>query len=303
MKRIFIFGCGISGATLARLYAEKNYLVDIYEIRYHIGGNCYDHYDSHGVLIHKYGPHIFHTSNEAVYKFVNHFCKINEYTNKVNAMVDNKVVALPINFKSIEQIFPLNSKYIIQKLMKLYPNNKTITLDELKNIKDKKIQTMFQYIYKRIYANYSKKMWGVPIKTLSRDIINRVQITLGYEESYFPNDKYQGLPKEGYTKFIKNIINHKNITVHLKSNIDTLKLNNNKVYIDNIECNDKIFYCGSIDKLFQYKFGRLNYRSLCLKFQSFRKNKYQQSAIINYPSHPKMTRCCEYRQMTFQKSN
>jgi UDP-galactopyranose mutase len=302
MKKIIILGCGISGVTLARLYAEKNYQVDIYETRDHIGGNCYDYYDNHGILVHKYGPHIFHTSNEIVYKFINRFCKLNGYINKVKVKVGNKIVPLPINFKSIKQIFPLEANYIIKKLVNLYRNQKTITLSELQNIKDKKIHLLFKYIYKNVYANYSQKMWSVPIKLLSKDIINRVQITLSYGESYFPNDKYQGLPKEGYTKFIENMLNHKNIKIHLKAREDILKFKGNMTYINNIKCNDKIFYCGSIDRLFKYKFGKLNYRSLYIHFQSFKKSKYQPSAIVNYPSHPLMTRCCEYKQMTLQNS-
>jgi UDP-galactopyranose mutase len=301
MKKIVIFGCGISGATVARLYAEKNYQVDIYEKRDHIGGNCYDYYDSHNILIHKYGPHIFHTNNEVVYKFINRFCKLNKFINKVKAKVGHKIVPLPINFKSIKQLFPKEGDYIIKKLIKSYPNTATITLDVMQKIKDEKVQKLFKYIHDNVYANYSQKMWGISIDKLPQNIINRVQIVLGYNESYFPNDKYQGLPKEGYTKFIKNIINHKNIKVLL--NNDVLSLKNSKTYIAGKLFTGQIFYCGSIDKLFNYKLGKLNYRSLNIVFESFHKKKYQPTAVVNYPGHPTMTRCCEYKLMTLQKSS
>ncbi len=299
-KTVYIFGAGISGCTLARKLADANYKVNLYEKNKFVGGNCYDFNDKNKVLIHKFGPHIFHTSDKKVVNFINKFTKLNSFKNEVLSNVDNKLIPLPINFDSIKLIDPKNAQYIIKKLKKEFPNKKTITFFEFRNVKDSKVKQMSDYIFKNMYANYSSKMWGTKFENISPDTINRVKICLSYNRSYFPDDKYQGLPVKGYTNMINKIINHKNINLVLNSK-QKLSLKNNKTYIDNKQTNDPIFYCGSIDELFSFKYGILPYRSLDIKFESFNKNSYQENAVINYPADKAMTRIAEYKKMTLQK--
>jgi UDP-galactopyranose mutase len=157
-KKIIIFGAGISGATIARKFADIGYDVIIYEKKKEIGGNCFDYKNKHGVLVHKFGPHIFHTNSEEVYEFINRFDKLNNFINKVQVSVNNIRFPIPINFKSIEIIFPNDAKYIITTLKKIFQDKKTITLFELEEIQDKKIKLLYNYVYKNVFANYTAKM-------------------------------------------------------------------------------------------------------------------------------------------------
>ena len=305
-KQAIFVGCGISTATLAHQLAKKQYQIIIYEKNHFIGGNCYDFWNNHKILVHKYGPHIFHTSDKEVYKFVTKFTKLNNFVNKVLVYVNNLYFPLPINFTSIEKICPKNSTYIIEFLQNYFRNKKTITLYELKRIKDKKVSEFVKYISNYVFFNYTSKMWGVPFKKVNSSTINRVKIILGYEHNYFPDDHWQGLPIDGYTKMIKNMVLHKNIKIYSKTNgLNHLKFDfkNKQVYHNGKIFKGLVFYCGPLDEALNYKFGQLPYRSLNIKFQTIHKKKYQQTAVINYPAHPTLTRITEYKQMTLNKSN
>ncbi len=288
-----IIGAGLAGCTLARLLAEKNYQVTIYELEDHIGGNCYDYYRANGVLVHKYGPHIFHTDNKVVWDFANRFSKFNNYINQVLVEVDGKFIKMPINFDSIEALYPNDIQGFIKEVKTLFPNVNKVNIAELLNqLKETKNKDICRYIYDYVYANYSAKMWGINIDKLDPNIIKRVSINLNRTWNYFINHPYQGLPVEGYSIWINKIIDHPNITIKL--NTDGIKVINDKVI--NI-------YTGPIGALFNYRFGRLPYRSLKIDFNDIKKDSYQDVAVINYPAHPTMTRICEYKKMTFQKTN
>lgn len=299
-KKITIVGCGISGATLANILANKGWDVTIYEKQNHIGGNCYDSYDKAGILIHNYGPHIFHTSYEDVYQFVTKFTKLNGYLNKVLVNVDNKLFPLPINFKSIEIIMGDKAKEIIELLKKQFVNKKTITLFDLRQIDNSLVKEFVTYISNNVYFNYSSKMWGTKFENIDPNTINRVKIVLGYEHNYFPEDKYQGLPVNGYTEMIKQMLKHKNIKVDL--NTDALKLIKfeNKIMLNGQELAHPLVYCGPLDEALNYKYGMLPYRSLNIKFEALNSDTYQDVAVVNYPADPTMTRIAEYKHMTKQ---
>ncbi len=299
-KKVYIFGAGISGSTVARILAEKNYQVMIYEQKPHVGGNCYDFYSKNKVLTHKYGPHIFHTSNKEVLKFINKFTKLNSYKNEVLSCVNDKLIPLPINYDSIKMIADDDADYIIKILNKKFPKTKTITFYELRSINDPKAKKFANYVFKNMYAKYSSKMWGTDFSKISAETINRVKICLSHNRSYFPDDKCQGLPVNGYTNMIKKMLNHKNIKIELNSE-HKLTIKNNKTYIDSKLVADPIFYCGSIDELQNYQYGILPYRSLDIKFTSLNRDSYQNNAVINYPADKSMTRIAEYKKMTLQK--
>lgn len=302
-KKAIIVGAGISGATLANILANKGWEITIYEKQNHIGGNCYDSYDNAGILIHNYGPHIFHTSYEDVYSFISQFTKLNSYVNKVLVSVNNKLFPLPINFKSIEVIFGDKAKQIIELLKQSFPNKKTITFFELKQVDNPLICEFVDYISKNVYFNYSSKMWGTKFENIDPSTINRVKIILGYEHNYFPEDKYQGLPIDGYTKMIEAMLNHKNIKVVLNCDAkDKISFSKNLMFEgQNINC--PIIYCGPLDELLNYKYGILPYRSLDIKFETIKKEHFQDVAVINYPADLKMTRITEYKLMTLQSNS
>jgi len=301
MKNAIIVGCGISGATIANILANNGWKVTVYEKQDHIGGNCYDSYDKNGILIHNYGPHIFHTSDEEVYNFISKFTKLNGYVNKVLVNVDNKLFPLPINFDSIKIIMGNKGKLVINKLLKLFPNQKTVTLYDLRKINDSLVKEFVDYISKNVYYNYSSKMWGKKFEEIDPDTISRVKIVLGYEHNYFPDDKYQGLPILGYTDMIKRMVDHPNITIHLNTNaLYLLKFESNKILLNGKELIDPLIYCGPLDEVLNYQYGMLPYRSLDILFETIGQNSYQETAVINYPADPYMTRIAEYKKMTLQ---
>ncbi len=299
-KFIDIYGAGISGSTLARLCAEKGYIVNVYEKKKNIGGNCFDFLNKHNIYIHEFGPHIFHTNNDEVYNFCKKYTKINNFIHRVKCCTkyngEKKVFPLPINFNSIKIIFGIKiSKIIINKLKDKFPHQTDITLYELnKQINDKYLKLLYDFLFKNVYANYTSKMWGITIDKIDKNVINRIKIVLSYKDTYFPNDKYQFIPKEGYTSLIKNILNHKNITVHINAK-HKIKFLNNKIYVNNKINNNLIFYCGSVDELLNYKFGKLPYRSLNIKFKNIKCASFQDRPVINYPQDKSMTRITEYK--------
>jgi len=304
MKNAIIVGCGISGATVANILANNGWKVTIYEKQDHIGGNCYDSYDKNGILIHNYGPHIFHTSDEEVFKFISKFTKLNGYVNKVLVNVDNKIFPLPINFDSIKIIMGNKAELVINNLQSNFPNQKTVTLYDLRKINDPLIKEFVDYISKNVYFNYSSKMWGKKFEEIDPNTISRVKIVLGYEHNYFPDDKYQGLPIDGYTEMIKKMVNHPNITIHLNTDaLDLLKFESDHIILNGNKLKDPLIYCGPLDEALNYRYGMLPYRSLDIRFETNNQAKFQKTAVINYPAHPTMTRIAEYKQMTFQEKN
>ena len=299
-KTIEIFGTGISGCTMARLYAEKGYKVNFYESKKNIGGNCYDFLDKE-IYVHKFGPHIFHTSNKDVINFVKKFAKFNGYKHRVLVNVKSKVVPLPINFQSIKDLFGKKSLEIIKLLKKNFKNKPFVTLYELMAIKDDVIQEFTKFLYNNVYGNYTSKMWGVPLEKIDPNVISRVKIILSNVDNYFPEDKFQGLPSDGYTNMMKNMINHKNIKLFLNSK-KQITFKGKNIYIDGILNKNQIFYSGPIDQLLNFKFGVLPYRSLDIKFETIAKESFQDASVVNYPAHKSMTRISEYKKMTLQSS-
>lgn len=299
-KTIEIFGTGISGCTIARLYAEKGYKVNFYESKKNIGGNCYDFLDKE-IYVHKFGPHIFHTSNKDVINFVKKFAKFNGYKHRVLVNVKSKVVPLPINFQSIKDLFGKKSLEIIKLLKKNFKNKPFVTLYELMAIKDDIIQEFTKFLYNNVYGNYTSKMWGVPLEKIDPNVISRVKIILSNVDNYFPEDKFQGLPSDGYTNMMKNMINHKNIKLFLNSK-KQITFKGKNIYIDGILNKNQIFYSGPIDQLLNFKFGVLPYRSLDIKFETIAKESFQDASVVNYPAHKSMTRISEYKKMTLQSS-
>ncbi len=296
-----IIGSGITGATIARKLAELNFNVNIYEKRPHIGGNMYD-YEKDNVLIHKYGPHIFHTSKENVIEFMNQFWKLNSFKNIVEGYVDNKLVPIPFNFKSIDICFPNEAEKIKSKLIELFPNRDSVPILELKKVNDELIQKVAKFVYENLFLNYTTKMWELKPNEIDESVTARIPIILSYRNTYF-NDKYEGIPEDGYTKTIERILDHKNIKINLNTDaISLIQFKNNKLLVNNNE-NVIVIYSGPLDKLFHDKFGPLDYRSLHFEFETLNKDQYQTTAVVNYPAHPTMTRITEYKNMTFQKSD
>ena len=288
MKNVIIFGAGPSGAVLARRFAEQNYKVTVFEKRNHIAGNLYDYKNKDGIIIHKYGPHIFQCSDEKIINYVKKYSDWKEFRHKVNVKVKGKEVPLPINFESIDILFPSKSEMLKQILKKEFKDKKVIyIMDLLKSVDE--LKKLGEFIYENIFENYTIKMWGLNPKDIDPTVLKRVPLRLSYDDGYFSDD-FQAVPIDGYTKLINNILNHKNIKIKLNSNPNILEIKENKTYINGKESEDTIIWTGPIDKLFNFSEGELPYRSLKFKLENYKKNSYQSRAVVNYPSHPTMTR-------------
>ena len=298
MKKALVVGCGLSGATAARLLADKGYFVTIWERRNHIGGNMYDYYDEYGIPVHKYGPHTFHTNDEDVYRFICKYGEWEEYHLKCGAVIDGITTPTPFNFTTIDQFYGKEKAgQLKQALQKEYPSKTTVTVLEVLNSKNELVKEYGEFLFKKDYSLYTAKQWGLDPKEIDPSILKRVPLRLGYEEGYF-DDKYQLMPKGLYVDFFKNLLNHPNIEVKLNINaLEHLKIENNEIVIDGKETNDLIIYTGAIDELFNYRFGKLPYRSLTFEFKHSKATTIQKYAVEAHPAHPEVTRKVEFKQM------
>lgn len=291
-ESFLIAGAGISGAVLARLLAEKGQKVLVIDKRPHIGGNCYDYTDENSINIHQYGPHIFRTDNEEIWQFLSRFTVWHKYQHKVCACIDGKEVPVPFNFTSIDILFkPEKAKIFKEKLISKYGENKKIPILELKKSDDKDLQELAAFIYEKVFYHYTLKQWALKPEELGGDAMARVPVYTSYYDGYF-TEKYQAIPRDGYTKMFENILNHPNIEVKLNTDFKDLK---------NIKYK-KLFYSGPIDEFFNYKLGPLPYRSLNFEFKTLEQSKFQNVAVVNYTGKEPYTRITEFKHFLNQKS-
>ena len=288
-----IVGAGFSGATIANLIATKlNEQVIVIDKKGHIAGNCFDYFDENGICIHKYGSHIFHTNSEKVWNYVNQFTHFNQYEHKVLANIDGKEVNIPFNFNTLYDVFPENfAKKLEQKLLNFFQINTKVPILEFKRQADEDLKFLAEYIYEKVFLHYTTKQWGVSPDQINEAVTARVPVYIGKDNRYF-QDKYQGIPINGYTDIVEKMLNHSNIEVKLDTEFD----------INNAQAK-RIFYTGSIDELFNYKYGILPYRSVYFETELLAQEFYQQNAVINYPSaNFKFTRIHEYKYYLNNKS-
>lgn len=302
-KSYLIIGCGISGAVLARLLVDHNAKhVKIIEAKSHIAGNVYDQYDEHHILYHVYGPHIFHTNYDEVWNFVTKYTKMVEFKHQVLASYQNELIPLPINLDSILLMTNHNQK-LVDKLLQTYNNVNNITINQLVNAKETELRELGQLIFDNIYANYTQKMWNIKAQDIDKNVLNRLRINLNHNWDYFPNDKYTGIPVDGYTAFIEKLVDNQRIEVLTNHCMqDYYDLNSLKLLLKN-KVYDAIFYTGMIDSLFNFKYGHLPYRSLRFEFKYINYAPYQPASVVNYPNHPLMTRITDYNFLLRQHLN
>lgn len=287
-----IVGAGISGSVLARLLAEKDQSVLIIDRRNHIGGNCFDYKDENGINIHKYGPHIFRTDSIDVWQFLSRFTSWHNYNHKVRASIEGKDVPIPFNFTAIDALFDTQkAKVFKEKLNANYGENKKVPILELKKSADKDLQELADFIYEKVFYHYTLKQWGFKPEELAGDALARVPVYTSYYDGYF-TEKYQAIPAFGYTKMFENILNHPNIKVQLNTDFKDLK---DIGY-------EHLFYTGSIDEFFDYKLGKLPYRSLTFEFKTLEQEKFQSVAVVNYTGKEPYTRITEFKHFLNQKT-
>lgn len=298
-----IVGSGLAGGVLARKLAENKNKILIVERRNHIAGNIYDYENNYGVKIQKYGPHVLHTNNYSVYSFITNFCEPISYKTKCEVVIDGISTPSPFNFKTIDQFynytFAVNLK---SKLLSYYKNSKSVSIVEMLESNDLDIKKYAQFLYEKDYKLYTAKQWNLQPEDIDPSVLKRVPILLSYDNSYF-YDKYEFLPKYGFTNMYSNIISHPNIEIKL--GIDALEY----ITIDEISNKIKwggkdvnIIYTGAIDELFKYKYGFLPYRSLYFEYKTIKAKSFQNVAIVAYPQEKNYTRITEYTKMPIQEN-
>ena len=294
MKDVIIIGAGFAGATVANVLANKGKDVLIIDKRDHIGGNAYD-YMEEDIMIHKYGPHIFHTNSKEVFDYLSNFTEWYKYEHKVLGHVDDKLVPIPFNFKSIEECLPEKAEKLIELLKKDYGEGKKVPIMELLTNENRDIRYLANYIYEHVFKYYTMKQWDMKVEELDSAVSARVPVNTSYDDRYF-NDTYQYMPKEGYTKLIGKMLDNEHIEVLLGTNVaDILKLEDGTIYYNGEVFEGDVYYTGALDELFDYKHGELPYRSLDLILERLNKT-FQDAATENYPENDvKFTRITEYK--------
>ncbi len=302
---ILVAGAGYAGAVAARALAEKGKKVLVLERRDHIGGNAYDCPDESGVLIHKYGPHIFHTNDKRVFDFLSRFTGWRRYQHRVIANIprDNPEVVparkktdgrfffpVPFNLDSLKNAFGMEEGARLgQKLLDAYPAQSQVTILELRRNPDPEIAAIADYVYGHVFVRYTMKQWGQTPEEIDPNTTARVPVRLSQDNRYF-QDAYQGMPLEGYTRMFERMLDHPNIEVRL--GVDARPILK--------EARVPVIYTGQVDELFDFQFGPLPYRTLDFRFETLSQDCFQTHATVNYTVDEDFTRITEFKHLTGQ---
>lgn len=268
-KNILIVGAGFSGAVIGRILAEAGHKISIIDGRSHIAGNCYSERDNEtGVMVHTYGPHIFHTDNAEVWEYISQFTEMMPYTNRVKTTVNGQVFSLPINLHTINQFFKTTCNP--EEARKLIEEKSDKSIVEPTTFEEQALRFVGRELYEAFFKGYTIKQWGMSPSELPASILKRLPVRFNYDDNYF-NHKYQGMPKDGYTEIVEKILDHSNITTTLNTNFDHASRDEY----------DHVFFSGALDGFYNYELGRLGYRTL--DFDMFRaEGDVQGCAVMNY---------------------
>ena len=293
---IVIIGAGISGSVLAERYANLGKKVLIIEKRDHIAGNCYDYIDENGILVSKYGAHLFHTNEEDVWQYVNQFANWYPWEHKVIAQVDGQLVPIPVNITTVNKLFGTN--ITTEAEMKEWLDENRLPIDAPKDGREAALNKVGQVLYEKMFRHYTKKQWDKYPEELDASVLDRIPVRTNYDDRYF-SDKHQALPVGGYTKLFEGILNHPNIEVLLNTDYFDIK--------DEVTGYDKLFYTGPVDRYFEFKHSlteKLEYRSINFVSETVDADFYQENSVVNYPGEEVgFTRIIEYKHFGDQKSD
>lgn len=284
---LLVVGAGLSGAVIAERAAsvlKKEVLV--IDRRDHIGGNIYDYKNEHGIMVHRYGPHAFHTNSKKVWDYLSCFTGWETYCHKVLAKVHGIEFPLPFNINSLYKVFPPNlASKLEDRLIEAYGYDVKVPILRLRESVDKDLKFAADFVYRKIFLGYTLKQWGMRPEDLDSSVTARVPVYIGRDDRYF-QDKYQGIPEQGYTELISNMLDNPRIKVELGVHYRDIK--------DKVSCR-LLIYTGAIDEFFGYMHGKLPYRSLDFVFKTYDREYFQSVAQINYPLDYDFTRITEYK--------
>ena len=305
---VLAVGAGYAGAVAARALAERGKRVLVLERRPHIGGNAHDRLDEAGVLIHQYGPHIFHTNNKEVFDWLSRFTQWRDYQHRVVANIpDGKggrmTYPVPFNLTSLETAFgPEEGRRLGDKLIAAYGPEKKVTILELRQNQDPEIAALADYVYEHVFVHYTMKQWGQKPEDIDPNTTARVPVFLSRDDRYF-QDACQGMPLEGYTPMFEKMLAHPNITVELGVNaLDRLDLSGEEIKVDGEPFRGPVIYTGQADELFGFKYGPLPYRTLEFRFETLDRDDFQNGyGTVNYTVDRDYTRITEFKHLTGQQ--
>ena len=269
--RFAIVGAGFSGAVVARELAEAGHLANVFDTRDHVAGNCYTARHETGVMVHTYGPHIFHTQHEHVWQYINRFGEMMPYRHKVKAISHDTMYSLPVNLKTINQFF--DQDFDAQQAEDFIQSKADTTITNPVSFEDQGLRFVGRELYDAFFAGYTAKQWGVDPKELPASILARLPVRFNDDDSYF-NHPYQAIPKDGYTPIVTAILNHPSIKVHLSTRFDPSSHSEFGEF-------DHVVWTGPIDAFFNFEFGRLGYRTLDF-VPEISDGDYQGHPVVNY---------------------
>ena len=301
-----IVGAGMAGAVAARELAEQGgQKVLVLERRNHVGGNMYDRFDERGVLIHQYGPHIFHTNSKRVFDYLSRFTRWRLYEHQVVANIPDGEGRLeypvPFNLVSLRTAFPPEqAEKLEEKLVAAYGREKKVTILQLRQAPDPELAALADYVYDHVFVRYTMKQWGRTPEEIDPATTARVPVFLSEDCRYF-QDEYQGMPLEGYTPLFLSLLDHPNITVELNTDAgQRLRLEGERVLLDGEAFSGTVIYTGAADELFACRYGRLPYRTLDFAFESYPVDFWQSHGTVNYTVDRDYTRITEFKYLTGQ---
>jgi UDP-galactopyranose mutase len=284
-----IVGAGFAGATIAeRLATRAGKRVLICDKRPHIGGNAFDHYDEAGILVHKYGPHIFHTNSRDVYDYLSQFTSWRPYEHRVLASVDGQLLPIPINLDTVNRLY--GTSYTSAELEAFFASVAE-PVDRVRTSEDVIVGRVGRELYEKFFRNYTRKQWGLDPSELDAAVTARVPVRTNRDDRYF-TDTYQVMPLHGYTRMFERMLSHSNIKILLNAN-----------YRDVVRVipHAHVIFTGPVDEYFDFRFGKLPYRSLDFTFETMNVPTSQIAPVINYPNEKAYTRVTEFKYLTGQE--
>ena len=303
-----IIGAGFAGATIARELAERGgKTVAVVERRDHVGGNAYDMYDETGVLIHAYGPHIYHSNSDRVHEWLSRFTEWRDYQHEVLASIRGSFIPVPFNLNSIDLSFePERAEAFKAALLRAYEPGARVGILDLKQQDDPLLKELSDYVYENVFLHYTMKQWGQTPEEIDPAVTARVPVLIDTDNRYF-QDKYQGMPLNGYTPVFESILDHPSISLHLgvaASELIELQFDGDKitgVLVDGKPYTGLVIYTGAVDELLDWRFGLLPYRSLDFVYKRYDKKHVQPTGTVNFTVSEDYTRTTEYSWLTGQE--
>ena len=299
-----VIGSGFAGAVVARELAEiKEQHVLVLDARDHIGGNCYDRQDEYGILIHQYGPHIFHTNIQRVYEYLSRFTEWYEYRHEVVGNIYGRELPIPFNLNTLEEVYGERAPHLEKLLIDNFGEGARVPILELMNHEDKELQEIAEYVYENIFLKYTMKQWGKSPKEIDPAVSGRVPVLLSRDNRYF-QDKYQGLPAQGFTPLFEKMLDHPGIEIRLNceaGNVLTVDPEAEEpVLFQGEPYHGNIIFTGALDEFFDCRYGRLPYRSLRFDFEHYDRKFYQSHGVVNYTVSEDFTRITEFKYLSGQ---